>query len=73
MAREIDGEDFIPLHCPVFQGNERQYFIDCIDSNFVSSVEGKVIKQAILLANNEYSRDKLYSEFKNIIIQASKC
>ncbi len=41
-AKSIFGEDFIPLHRPVFQGNERQYLIDCIDSNFVSSVGAKV-------------------------------
>lgn len=31
-------EDFIPLHAPVFQGNERKYVLDTIDSTFVSSV-----------------------------------
>jgi perosamine synthetase len=41
-AREIFGSDFIPLHRPVFEGNERQYLIECIDSNFVSSVGEKV-------------------------------
>jgi perosamine synthetase len=44
VAREIFGNDFIPLHRPVFEGNERQYLIDCIDSNFVSSVGAKVIE-----------------------------
>ncbi|MDO3642481.1 LegC family aminotransferase [Mucilaginibacter sp. L3T2-6] len=29
---------FIPLHAPVFIGNERKYVIDTIDSTFVSSV-----------------------------------
>ena len=42
VAREIFGNDFIPLHRPVFEGNERQYLVDCIDSNFVSSVGAKV-------------------------------
>lgn len=28
----------IPLHAPVFQGNEKKYLADCIDSTFVSSV-----------------------------------
>ena len=41
-ARRIFGEDFVPLHRPVFEGNERQYLVDCIDSNFVSSVGAKV-------------------------------
>ncbi len=42
LARRIFGEDFVPLHRPVFEGNERQYLVDCIDSNFVSSVGAKV-------------------------------
>ena len=42
MARSIYGEGFIPLHRPLFEGNERQYLVDCIDSNFVSSVGEKV-------------------------------
>ena len=41
-VRSIYGEGFIPLHRPVFQGNERQYLVDCIDSNFVSSVGARV-------------------------------
>jgi aminotransferase in exopolysaccharide biosynthesis len=31
-------EDFIPLHAPVFSGNERKYVLDTLDSTFVSSV-----------------------------------
>ena len=42
LARSIYGDDFIPLHRPIFEGNERQYLVDCIDSNFVSSVGAKV-------------------------------
>ncbi len=41
-VRAIYGDGFIPLHRPVFEGNERQYLVDCIDSNFVSSVGAKV-------------------------------
>ncbi|MFZ7096646.1 LegC family aminotransferase [Luteimonas dalianensis] len=41
-VRSIHGDGFIPLHRPVFEGNERQYLVDCIDSNFVSSVGAKV-------------------------------
>ena len=41
-AKLIFEDGFIPLHRPVFEGNERQYLIDCIDSNFVSSVGEKV-------------------------------
>lgn len=31
-------EEFIPLHAPVFLGNEKKYLAECIDSTFVSSV-----------------------------------
>lgn len=31
-------EEFIPLHAPVFAGNERRYVLETIDSTFVSSV-----------------------------------
>ena len=41
-ARSIFGDYFIPLHRPIFEGNERQYLVDCIDSNFVSSVGERV-------------------------------
>lgn len=30
------GIDIIPLHAPVFIGNEKKYLLDCIDSTFVS-------------------------------------
>jgi aminotransferase in exopolysaccharide biosynthesis len=43
-ARDIYGEDSIPLHRPVFNGSERQKLVDCIDSNFVSSV-GKQVNE----------------------------
>ena len=43
-VRSIYGDGFIPLHCPVFEGNEKQYLLDCIDSNFVSSVGAKVVE-----------------------------
>ena len=35
-------EDFIPLHAPTFNGNEKKYLNECIDSTFVSSV-GKFV------------------------------
>lgn len=31
-------KDFIPLHVPIFFGNEKKYLEECIDSTFVSSV-----------------------------------
>ncbi len=38
--RELFNEptNIIPLHTPVFNGNEKKYLLDCIDSTFVSSV-----------------------------------
>jgi perosamine synthetase len=44
MVRAIYGSKYIPLHRPVFEGNERQYLIDCVDSNFVSSLGAGVTK-----------------------------
>lgn len=35
-------KDFIPLHIPVFKGNEKKYLEECIDTTFVSSV-GKFV------------------------------
>ena len=37
-AREIYGPDFVPLHRPVFEGNEMDYLRECVESNFVSSM-----------------------------------
>jgi len=39
-----EPEGFIPLHAPVFTGNEKEYLCECIDSTFVSSV-GKYVDQ----------------------------
>ena len=36
--KRFNSNVFIPLHVPVFQGNEKKYLIECIDSTFVSSV-----------------------------------
>jgi aminotransferase in exopolysaccharide biosynthesis len=41
-VRSIYGDAIVPLHRPVFDGAEKQYLIDCIDSNFVSSVGKRV-------------------------------
>jgi aminotransferase in exopolysaccharide biosynthesis len=41
-ARDLYGPEPIPLHRPVFEGLEKQYLTDCIDTNFVSSVGPKV-------------------------------
>lgn len=41
-AKNLYLEEAVSLHRPIFNGNERQYLIECIDSNFVSSVGAKV-------------------------------
>ena len=43
-------QDFIPLHAPVFNGNEKLYVLDTIDSTFVSSVGAYVDKFEIMMA-----------------------
>lgn len=42
LVRSIYGTGAIPLHRPIFAGREREYVVDCIDSNFVSSVGARV-------------------------------
>lgn len=37
-----NSNEFIPLHAPYFQGNEKKYLEECIDTTFVSSV-GKFV------------------------------
>jgi len=37
-------EELVLLHRPVFSGNEKEYLIQCIDSNFVSSVGDGIIE-----------------------------
>ena len=44
ICKNIFGDNFIPLHRPIFEGNERKYLVECIDSNFVSSVGEKVVE-----------------------------
>lgn len=38
------SKEFIPLHAPCFNGNEKKYLLETIDSTFVSSV-GKFVDQ----------------------------
>lgn len=38
VREQYRSEEFIPLHAPVFNGRERSYVADTIDSTFVSSV-----------------------------------
>jgi len=42
IQKSFNSQEYIPLHAPVFFGNEKKYLIECIDSTFVSSV-GKFV------------------------------
>ena len=42
IKQTFNTDEFIPLHEPRFNGNEKKYLNDCIDSTFVSSV-GKYV------------------------------
>ena len=43
LVRSIyQSDDYIPLHAPVFNGNEKKYLNECIDTTYVSSV-GKFV------------------------------
>lgn len=42
IQKTYNTKEFIPLHEPRFNGNEKKYLNDCIDSTFVSSV-GKYV------------------------------
>jgi aminotransferase in exopolysaccharide biosynthesis len=44
------SQGFIPLHVPVFNGNEKKYLLDTIDSTFVSSVGAYVDKFELMLS-----------------------
>jgi perosamine synthetase len=55
-TRNIYGKEYIPLHRPIFNGNEKKYLNECIDSNFVSSVGAKVVEFENLIA--EYTGSK---------------
>ena len=50
-VHELYGHDFIPLHRPIFFGNEKKYLSDCIDSNFVSSAGPKIAEFENKVAN----------------------
>jgi aminotransferase in exopolysaccharide biosynthesis len=43
IKEQFKTKEFIPLHAPVFKGNERKYVLDTIDTTFVSSV-GSYVK-----------------------------
>lgn len=50
-ARSIYGSGEVPLHQPVFRGNESQYLLDCISSGMVSSIGPQIIEFEKSIAN----------------------
>ena len=56
MARSLYGEGYVPLHRPIFEGRERDYLVDCVDSNFVSSVGERVSEFEAMIAAYTGSR-----------------
>ena len=51
VKEQFPGLDFIPLHAPVFNRNEKRYLIDAIDSTFVSSVGSYVNRFEEMMCN----------------------
>ena len=45
-----DNREVIPLHEPKFNGNEKEYLLDCIDSTYVSSVGAYVDRFELMMA-----------------------
>ena len=47
---QFESYDSIPLHAPCFNGREKEYLLDCIDSTYVSSVGPYVDRFETMLA-----------------------
>jgi perosamine synthetase len=56
IRQTYNTDDFLPLHEPVFFGNEKKYLNECIDSTFVSSVGKFVDRFEVMMA--EYTGAK---------------
>ena len=57
-SKELYKENPIPLHRPYLDGNEKKYLVECIDSNYVSSVGEKVSefeKKICNFTNSKYA------------------
>lgn len=49
-------QEFIPLHAPVFSGNEKKYVLDTLESTFVSSVGAYVDQSEAMMAEIAQSK-----------------
>ena len=51
IREQFPGKDFVPLHEPKFNGNEKSYLLETIDSTYVSSVGPFVDKFEEMMAD----------------------
>lgn len=56
IQEKFKSKDFIPLHAPVFNGNERKYVMDTLDSTFVSSVGAYVDLSEKMMADISHTK-----------------
>jgi aminotransferase in exopolysaccharide biosynthesis len=56
IRNNFENREVIPLHEPKFNGNEKQYLLDCIDSTFVSSVGAYVDRFELMMAIKSQTR-----------------
>ena len=50
IKNKFEYREVIPLHEPKFNGNEKEYILDCIDSTYVSSVGAYVDRFELMMA-----------------------
>ena len=50
IRHNFKNREIIPLHEPKFNGNEKEYILDCIDSTYVSSVGAYVDRFELMMA-----------------------
>ena len=50
IRNNFENREVIPLHEPKFNGNEKEYLLDCIDSTYVSSVGTYVDRFELMMA-----------------------
>ena len=50
IKHNYENREVIPLHEPKFNGNEKEYLLDCIDSTYVSSVGAYVDRFELMMA-----------------------
>jgi aminotransferase in exopolysaccharide biosynthesis len=56
IRNNFENREVIPLHEPKFNGNEKEYILDCIDSTYVSSVGAYVDRFELMMAIKSQTR-----------------